>query len=358
MKSYKQASHTYLHFKKIFKLIISILCHRKLISLAYVLAIWAALSATMAMAECTTKNANITLPDLALNRDNVPIDSPIGSEFTSPVTTILTCTSNPNGRIVTVMGSYNALKEINGRNILKTSNPGIGFAYGFEPTADDCLSAGLKWSSKTNDSSFCSSQFSAVPKMTLTGKFHFQLYKIANISGSKNTTLGTETPGVIASETNNYTYTANMNVNTFNVTTSSCSLLSASSTNVSLPTISKNGLSIQSTTAGSTPFSITINCPSPTNLNITFTDNNNIGQTTTILKNTSTATGVGVQLSYKGNIISFGPDSAEPGTINQIVLDNNMTGTQTFQFNAAYIRTGTITPGAVAAKATFTLSYQ
>jgi type 1 fimbria pilin len=84
--------------------------------------------------------------------------------------------------------------------------------------------------------------------------------------------------------------------------------------------------------AGSTPFSLIINCPNTTNLNITFTDNNNIGQTTNILTpaTTSTAKGVGVQLQYNGKIISFGPDSAEPGTTNQIVLNSNLTGVQSF----------------------------
>jgi type 1 fimbria pilin len=61
-------------------------------------------------------------------------------------------------------------------------------------------------------------------------------------------------------------------------------------------------------------------------MNITFTDNNKIGQTSNILTPTATSTakGVGVQLQFDNKIIGFGPDSAEPGTTNQIVLNGNL----------------------------------
>jgi type 1 fimbria pilin len=62
------------------------------------------------------------------------------------------------------------------------------------------------------------------------------------------------------------------------------------------------------------------------------------------------------RLSYNGNNV-FGPDSSIPGNTNQIQL-GSITGQSTLQLNAAYIRTGAITPGSVSAAATFTFSYQ
>ena len=153
-----------------------------------------------------------------------------------------------------------------------------------------------------------------------------------------------------------YLYTSSVTINTNN----SCTLLSSTNTNVNLPLIYRTQLlQIGSTSAG-VPFNISINCPGPTKLAITFTDNNNIGQTGSILTptTTSTAKGIGIQLKYNNQVISFGNDSANPGTINQIILNNNLTGTQTFPFAASYIRTGTITPGNLSAQTTFTLSYQ
>ena len=135
---------------------------------------------------------------------------------------------------------------------------------------------------------------------------------------------------------------------------------SSTNTAVKLPNVYGNNFLSNGYTAGSTPFSISVNCPGPTLLAITFTDNNNITQTGNILTPGagSTAKGLGLQLKYNGNIISFGPDSAEPGTTNQIVLNSNLTGVQSFPFTASYIRTGTVTPGSLTATATFTLSYQ
>jgi type 1 fimbria pilin len=73
----------------------------------------------------------------------------------------------------------------------------------------------------------------------------------------------------------------------------------------------------------------------------------------------STAKGIAVQISKAdGTLVSFGPDSANPGTTNQFLVLNQLSGMQSLPFSARIIRTGTITPGSFTAISTFTFSYQ
>jgi len=312
-------------------------------------------SASAAFADCTTNNVTITAPSLTFNQNSAAINAPLGNELISAVTTIATCTYGGwrNSSLSTIS---NKITTINGRYIYQTSNPGIGFAFAFEPTSDFCTSAGIMWKSATSD--LCSSN-SFTSDITLRGRYHLQFYKLANIASTNNVTISSSAPSVYLADYSGSKVSI-LTLTTFNVTVPTCNLTSASTTSVNLPKIYSNNLDNIGTAFGSTPFSITVNCPNPTNLNITFTDNNNIGQTGNYLTPlaSSTAKGLGIQLKYNGNIISFGPDSAEPGTTNQIVLNGNLTSSQTFPFTASYVRTGTITPGTLSARATFTLSYQ
>jgi type 1 fimbria pilin len=317
-----------------------------------------------AFASCTGNSGPaLTIPNLSINMNSIPLYGKIGNELTTSATDAFTCngvTSTPgatidNRTIYDYSGTDTNIK-IDSRSIYKTSEPGIGFAFALEPT--NFCSNTIYWAPFAT----CPVHPSTVNPSTVNfnAKLHIQLYKIGTIKSATNIKLyyiGLRMSETSTTGSNSASYVG-LITNTFNLTASTCSLQSGSTTNVTLPAVYANNFASNGGVASNVPFSITVNCPSATNLNITFTDNNNIGQTSNILTNTSTAKGVGVQLSYNGNSISFGPDSADPGTINQIVLNNNLTGSQTFQFNAAYIRTGTITPGSVTAKATFTLSYQ
>jgi type 1 fimbria pilin len=310
-----------------------------------------------AHAACIGKTTTIKPPAISINANSVALYGTIGSEVnTGSVEITNGCNTGDPYTTVDLLVPQIKITTIDNRSIYPTSSPGIGYAYAFQPS-NFCY-GGIKkvWSASSTSDRICT--FVGTSNTT-QGTFYLQFYKIGNITSTADLSLSGN-PGISSYPTaTNPTLTKSpLQMSNINVSISSCTLQSSNNSFISLPNVDSNMLLKNGGLGGNTPFNITVNCPSAMKVAMTFTDNNNIGQTSNILTNTSTAKGVGIQLSYNGNIISFGPDSADPGTINQILLNNNLTGSQTFQFNAAYIRTGTITPGSVAAKATFTLSYQ
>ncbi|WP_159880611.1 fimbrial protein [Aquitalea denitrificans] len=313
-------------------------------------------------ANCNLNLANISSsPNITFNQDSVGINMPLGNEIISTSQTVLTCdTTSSIPRILRLSSSLssNPIAQINSRNIYATTNPAVGYAIGIEPT-NFCTSAGTAWLNASALDICAGQPISSGLIFDYRARTHLQFYKLAKLISSNNIQRSSQV-FVELNEKNNYTAFSLISFNSFSMTIPTCALKSASITNINLPTLSIVSLPSQGSRAGNTPFNIIVNCPSLTKLNITFTDNNKIGQTTNILTPaaTSTAKGVGIQLQYNGNIISFGPDSADPGTTNQILLNSNLIGTQTFPFTASYIRTGTVTPGSLTATSTFTLSYQ
>jgi type 1 fimbria pilin len=313
-------------------------------------------------AACTGSEVVVTIPSLNFNLNNIPLQGKIGSEIITPEQSLGSCkatgTENPSLSYRTIQDPGINSSLIMGRNIYPTSVPGIGYAIGLEAT-NFCSGTGIYWVPFTT----CKVPVSGTNTATFNAKLHFQLYRIGPISNATNITIlrnnfAINEHDIFSSiKTQVLTYQSSL---PFNMTVNTCSLQSSSISNIILPKITSNALPSINSRAGTAQFRLMVNCPNNTNLNITFTDNNNIGQTTNILTpaSTSTAKGVGIQLQYNSNIISFGPDSAEPGTTNQIVLNSNLAGVQSFPFTASYIRTGTVTPGSMSATATFTLSYQ
>lgn len=144
-----------------------------------------------------------------------------------------------------------------------------------------------------------------------------------------------------------------------------CSV-SASSKTLSVPLgiVKKSDFGAVGSTAGNANFNIALNnCSAGINLFATFTDANNLGNTSNILTLTNSsqaASGVGIRISTgSGATVSFGPDSSLPGTLNQLALGPSSAGTITIPFTAKYVKTsGTINGGVANGSATFTLSYQ
>lgn len=319
----------------------------------FILFILLSLFYAQAHASCNEIDYVFTIPDLNFNLNNIPLQGKIGNEIISPEQSI-TCTERWDIANRYIYDPGNKSSQILGRAIYPTSVPGIGYAVGLEPT-NFCTTTTYWVKFQT-----C---MVAGSQLTLKFKIHLQLFRIGTISNANNITIFRNNFLLVELYSNDtgggYANIYQSSI-PFNMKVNTCSVQSSSIINVNLPTISANVFPNVNSVYGRVPFSLTVNCANTTNLNITFTDNNNIGQTTSILRpsSTSTAKGIGVQLQYNGNNISFGPDSAEPGTTNQIVLNNNLTGIQTFPFAASYVRTGTVTPGTFSAKATFTLSYQ
>lgn len=116
-------------------------------------------------------------------------------------------------------------------------------------------------------------------------------------------------------------------------------------------------------------FNITINCDTeynfPAGIYVTFTDdsNNGSGNNSNVLPldAQSTAKGVGVQILYKDQPVSYGPDSSMAGNEHQILLEKLNTlpvSSHTYNFKARYISTGPVSGGSANSRATFTMSYQ
>lgn len=129
---------------------------------------------------------------------------------------------------------------------------------------------------------------------------------------------------------------------------------------ITLPQIAVNALRVPGATAGNTNFSIALSCQPGANVFVTLTDATDSGNTTSNLALTgdSTASGISLRvLDSSGSPVSFGPDSAAPGTTNQWLVgpSANTTG---IPLTAQYISTGKVEPGTVRGRMTFTLSYQ
>ncbi|QYD72450.1 type 1 fimbrial protein [Paraburkholderia edwinii] len=109
------------------------------------------------------------------------------------------------------------------------------------------------------------------------------------------------------------------------------------------------------------PFTLSFSCNTGAKVLITLTDSVNPSNRTTTLQTTadSTAKGIGVQiLNSAGAPLSFGPDSAAPGNLNQWTVGDSPSGTLKVPLTARYVRTGVVSAGTVKALATFTMSYQ
>lgn len=73
----------------------------------------------------------------------------------------------------------------------------------------------------------------------------------------------------------------------------------------------------------------------------------------------STASGLGVQVLFKGNAVHFGPDSKHSDAENRWLAGSTGVGEYSIPLLARYVRTGpVVSAGTANARATFTLSYE
>lgn len=155
---------------------------------------------------------------------------------------------------------------------------------------------------------------------------------------------------------------------TIQVLVPTCSVSTPSIT-VPLNTLSTGNFKGIGTVSANQNFQIGLSCSggsngTSTNAYITFTDANNLGNTSTILTlpgGNGAATGLGLQILNKGTPIGYGPDSSDAGNTNQWQVANIAQGVSSYfiPLSVRYIQTGnTVTPGTVNGRATFTMSYQ
>ncbi|MDR5762653.1 fimbrial protein [Caballeronia sp. LZ035] len=144
------------------------------------------------------------------------------------------------------------------------------------------------------------------------------------------------------------------------VTGNGCSLTTPTLAFTLPRAFSKNLPSIGATT-GDTTLSLGLNCPAGVKVGITVTDAVNPANRSSSLSLApgSSAAGVGVQIVNGATLVSFGPDSAVAGTVNQWIAGTSAGGAMQVPLTARYVRTSSkLVPGSVNGKATFTMSYQ
>ncbi|WP_250453527.1 fimbrial protein [Caballeronia sp. ATUFL_M2_KS44] len=124
--------------------------------------------------------------------------------------------------------------------------------------------------------------------------------------------------------------------------------------------LSKN-LPTVGTTTGDTTLPIGLNCAAGVKVAVTITDATTpLNRTTALsLAQGSSASRVGIQILNGSTPVAFGPDSAVAGNTNQWSAGTASGGVMQIPITARYVRTSaTLVPGSVAARATFTMSYQ
>ncbi len=151
-----------------------------------------------------------------------------------------------------------------------------------------------------------------------------------------------------------------------NITSRTCSVSTGSQT-IAIPmgAIGRSAFSGVGSTAGGTSFIVHLeNCSTGLNLFMTFTDGNSPANTSDVLTITpgaGSATGIGIRIGRQDNLqrVSYGTDSALPGSPGQMSFGATTGTTRSLAFTAAYVQTqASIVSGTANAIATFTMSYQ
>ena len=142
--------------------------------------------------------------------------------------------------------------------------------------------------------------------------------------------------------------------NSTTITFPTCTV-TTTSISVTLPDISTSALGSLGATAGATPFSIGLNCPSAAAGAPVYVELNYNGTASGIqgvlTPTAGTSSGVGVQLLYSNTAVTFGTPT-QVGT--------TATGAMTIPYTAQYYQTqaATVTPGTLTASATFLILYE
>jgi type 1 fimbria pilin len=131
------------------------------------------------------------------------------------------------------------------------------------------------------------------------------------------------------------------------------------SVSVALPEVKASDLRRVGEARGDTQFRIGLQCSAGADVFVTLTDATDPDNRSNLLTLTrdSTAQGVKLRMLNNGAPISYGPDAAAKGTLNQwrVGPSAQITGVP---LSVQYVATGEVKPGTVRGNATFTMSYQ
>jgi type 1 fimbria pilin len=316
----------------------------------------AALTVSMpadAFPQCTvTGNGSVDFGTIA-----VPHDAPIGSSIGPPVSITLwvSCPRNDYDGGHGYFLQYAAYAGVNAsvRDVWDTSLTGIGVRV-TDVTYNNAIL------SRTREGDFAPAVGSGVT-YNANYVFTFQLVK-TSAEASNGQILNLVLALLKSHDISHNVDSAPLNtlsIGTATIAASTCDVTTPS-LSVSLPPVAANAFPARGATAGNTNFGIDLSCQPGANVFVTLTDATDSGNTTSSLTLTgdSTASGVNLRvLDSNGSPVSFGPDSAAPGTTNQWLVGPSATTTG-IPLTAQYVSTGKVSPGTVKGLMTFTLSYQ
>lgn len=138
---------------------------------------------------------------------------------------------------------------------------------------------------------------------------------------------------------------------TGNLLTSTCTISGGSDLTFDLDSVTKSDLPDVDSTAGRQEQSIQLSCDADTKINMTVNADSDSSDNT-IINNTGTAQGVGLQLLDVTN----NSTPIKMGVTWTVISDS--TQVETIPIAAQYIRTGNLVAGTVKATATYTLDYE
>ncbi|MEG5548267.1 fimbrial protein [Enterobacter wuhouensis] len=138
---------------------------------------------------------------------------------------------------------------------------------------------------------------------------------------------------------------------TGNLLTSSCSVTSGTNLTYDLSTAMTDDLPAVDSTTGRQEQNIVLSCDTGVVVYMTINGDHSTNDNT-ILNNTGTAQGVGIQL------LNVNDNYTPIAMGNRWVVINSTAATNTVSIAAQYIRTGTLATGTVESSATYTLDYE
>ncbi|SAL40609.1 type-1 fimbrial protein subunit A [Caballeronia choica] len=336
----------------------------RLLAVAIVLLWGSSAHATLA---CGIANANKTLSAGYLS---VPRNASPGQTIKTlpPEPFVMTCQFNANAPVITTATHIPhfdvAVAPVAGTvDVYPTDIAGVGVRYTIY--ADACTERSAVVTNKTAQlhcprsgviPSDQSIPATVVAEFVATGSLAAGTLTLTSVPQLKVWYNSDFQPGASWTQAPVYTGTASGTIRQ-----QSCSVQNSAQA-ITLPTVTTRSLdSGAGTVAGSQPFSVDLSCAAGAQVSITFTDATNPSNTSSVLSlaSGSTATGVGIELRRANDMkISFGPDSAAPGTTNQWLVGAAPNGALGIPLSARYVRTtGTLAAGSVKALATFTMSY-
>jgi type 1 fimbria pilin len=181
----------------------------------------------------------------------------------------------------------------------------------------------------------------------------FELVKIGTIGGGTMSSFGFDTYIMNSAYTlNNGNDLVMLNAGTI-VKAVTCDVTAATANQtITLPTVSASAFPAVGSVAGRAPFSIGLTCQAGVKVSVQFSATSDSTGVTSVLANTGTATGIGVQLLDS----TFAPIVLD----SPFLLTTSTTGNSSFTFGTQYYRlsASTVNPGSVRSTAIFTMIYQ